>query len=164
VRINIAWIYGAAAALICGLFVILWNSERNDLRILAVGSALAFFAGSLTWITTRLQVQRRMSFLVANFVAWMLTLGWIVGIPFSLWGWPLVAIVGLPIVILAWLGCWWVGEGRWLGVLSLTFMFVGIGYISHFPPMGGAFWPFVELGSIVLAFALIASFIREKRP
>jgi hypothetical protein len=150
-----------AALALVSLLVVLWNSGRNDLRIIVLFSAFVLLAGLATWVQLK-GYESSVSLVVSSFVMWLFVLAWIVGTPASMNAFFVTAIVGAVPAITAGMGHMGVENGRWIGVVTQAVLLLLVAFIAHQRFIEADFWTAIEVSSIALAVVLVASFAIER--
>ncbi|MEU7453738.1 hypothetical protein [Streptosporangium roseum] len=149
------------ALVVVGLLVVLWNTGRNDLRIVVAFSALALLAGLATWVQLKGK-EPPVSLIVSSFVMWLFVLAWLIGTPASMHVFMITAIIGAVLAVAAVLGYAGVEDGRWIGVITQTVLLLLVAFIAHQRFTGADFWTALEVSSIGLAVVLVTSFAIER--
>ncbi|MER6827240.1 hypothetical protein ABT352_14750 [Streptosporangium sp. NPDC000563] len=152
---------GLTALVLVSLLVTLWNTGRNDLRIVVVFSAFTLLAGLATWIQLKGH-ESSVSLMVSSFVMWLFVLAWLIGTPASMYAFMITAIVGAVLAVAAGIGHMEVENGRWVGVITQVALLLLVAFIAHQRFIEAGFWMALEVSSVGLAVVLVASFAIER--
>ncbi|WP_157545717.1 hypothetical protein [Microtetraspora fusca] len=160
-RLRVIITISLTALVVVGLLVVLWNTGRNDLRIVVVFCAFTLLAGLATWVQLKGH-EPSVSRVISSFVTWLFVLAWLIGTPASMYAFMVTAVIGALVAFIAVLGYAGVADGRWIGVITQTALLLLVAFIGHQEFTGADFWTALEVSSIGLAVALVTSFAIER--